>query len=210
MAPTEEGIPVSGARALARLPGQVRRRPDQLARSERWPGGADWTRLKPRLYDHDWVVYAKQPLGGPEAVLEYLGRYTHRVAISNERIVGIDGDQIAFRVRADAGSGRKRTLRLPGVEFIGRFLLHVLPAGFKRIRHYGLLSPARKRSGLAAARAALDMAAPSEATLESVADFLHRVARIEHLRCPCYGSGQMRVVAVIAPEPRALHPRGPP
>ena len=62
----------------------------QQARSECWPAGADWARLKPRLYEHDWVVYAKQPLGGPEAVLEYLGRYTHRVAISNERIVGIE------------------------------------------------------------------------------------------------------------------------
>ncbi|WP_367142090.1 transposase [Propionivibrio sp.] len=83
------------------------------------------------------------------------GRYTHRVAISNERIVGIDGNDVLFRVRADRSTGKKRTIHLPGTEFIGRFLHHVLPPGFKRIRHYGLLSPARK-NGLAAARAALE------------------------------------------------------
>lgn len=182
----------------------------QQARSECWPAGADWARLKPRLYEHDWVVYAKQPLGGPEAVLEYLGRYTHRVAISNERILGIDAEQVVFRVRAGAGLGKRTTLRLSGVEFIDRFLLHVLPAGFKRIRHYGLLSPARKRSGLAAARAALNVPTPSPATVESVADFLRRVAHIEHQRCPCCGSGQMHVVACLPPAPRALHLRGPP
>ncbi|MBK8892525.1 MAG: transposase [Propionivibrio sp.] len=100
--------------------------------------------LKHALYAHDWVVYAKQPLGGPEAVLDYLGRYTHRVAISNERIVGIDGNDVLFRVRADRSTGKKRTIHLPGTEFIGRFLHHVLPPGFKRIRHYGLLSPGPK------------------------------------------------------------------
>lgn len=82
---------------------------------------AEWRNLKQRLYAHDWVVYAKQPLGGPDAVLEYLGRYTHRVAISNERIVGVAAHEVAFRVRAEAG--KKRTIRLPGREFIGRFLL---------------------------------------------------------------------------------------
>lgn len=155
-------------------------------------------------------MFAKQPLGGPEAVLEYLGRYTHRVAISNERILGIDAEHVVFRVPAGAGLGKKTTLRLSGVEFIDRFLLHVLPAGFKRIRHYGLLSPARKRSGLAAARAALNVSTPSPATVESVADFLRRVAHIEHQRCPCCGSGQMHVVACLPPAPRALHLRGPP
>ncbi len=182
----------------------------QWAGSERWPAGCDWPSLKRRLHEHDWVVFAKEPIGGPEAVLDYLGRYTHRVAISNERIVGIDGEQVALRVRANADGGRKRTLRLPGVEFIGRFLLHVLPKGFKRIRHYGLLSPARKRSGLAAARAALDVSAPPSATVESVADFLRRVARIELSCCPDCGRGVMRVVAILPPVPHRLHPRGPP
>lgn len=187
---------------------------DGLRAADRLPASlaADsaWQRLKQRLYAHDWVVYAKQPLGGPESVLEYLGRYTHRVAISNERIVGIEGNAVAFRVRADATGGKKRTLRIPGTEFIGRFLQHVLPSGFKRIRHYGLLSPAKKKVGLAAARAALGVPPPQPAVVESVAEFLRRVARIEHERCPQCGIGQFRLVATIRPERRASTPRGPP
>ena len=132
---------------------------------------SDWQRLRSRLYAHDWVVYAKEPLGGPEAVLDYLGRYTHRVAISNERILGIDGHEVLLRVRADDASGRKRTLRVPGTEFIDRFLQHVLPCGFKRIRHYGLLAPAHKRTHLAAARAALGAPPPQPVVIETVAAF---------------------------------------
>ena len=171
---------------------------------------ADWQRLRQRLHVHDWVVYAKQPLGGPEAVLDYLGRYTHRVAISNERIVGIEGNDVLFRVRADPASGKKRTLRVPGAEFIDRFLQHVLPAGFKRIRHYGLLSPARKKDALAAARAALDVPPPQAAVIESVADFMQRVAHIEHARCSHCKIGQFRVVATLLPERNLRNPRGPP
>ena len=183
---------------------------DDLRRQGHLPDFLDssaWQRLKQDLYAHDWVVYAKQPLGGPQAVLEYLGRYTHRVAISNERIIGIANDQVAFRVRADA-EGRKRTLRLPGGEFIARFLLHVLPSGFKRIRHYGLLSPARKKIGLAAARSALAVPPPEPAIIESVAAFLCRVARLESMCCPHCG-GQFRVTATLLPQ-RGATARGPP
>ena len=183
---------------------------ETLQRSERWPATVDWQRLKPRLYTHDWVVYAKQPLGGPEAVLEYLGRYTHRVAISNERIVSIAGGEVAFRVRADPESGRKRIIRLPGTEFIDRFLLHVLPSGFKRIRHYGLLSPARKKAGLAAARAALGVPPPQPEVIESVADFLCRVAQIEQAHCPHCGIGRFRLTTTLVPKRRWLNLRGPP
>ena len=116
-------------------------------------------------------------------MLEYPGRYTHRLAISNERIVGIENDLVAFRARADADR-RKRTLRLSGSEFIARFLLHVLPAGFKRIRHYGLLSPARKKTGLAAARSALAVPPPEPAMSESLAAFVRRVARPGSMCCP--------------------------
>lgn len=184
---------------------------DGLRRQGALPGiidaEPDWQQLKQRLYAHDWVVYAKQPLGGPEAVLEYLGRYTHRVAISNERIIGIANDQVAFRVRADAEGG-KRTLRLPGTEFIARFLLHVLPSGFKRIRHYGLLSPARKKEGLAAARTALQVPPPETAVVESVADFMRRVARLASLCCSC--GGQFQVTAPLLPQRREANSRGPP
>lgn len=181
---------------------------DALRRQGHLPDFVDspaWQCLKQDLYAHDWVVFAKQPLGGPQAVLDYLGRYTHRVAISNERIVGIENEHVAFRVRADA-EGKKRTLYLPGREFIARFLLHVLPGGFKRIRHYGLLSPARKKLGLAAARSALAVPPPETAIVESVAAFLRRIARLESMCCPHCG-GPFLVTASLLPQTRA---RGPP
>ncbi len=170
---------------------------------------AGWRSLKARLYAHDWVVYAKQPLGGPAAVLDYLGRYTHRVAISNERLVGIEAGAVAFRVRAEPEGGKKRLVRLPGAEFIGRFLLHVLPRGFKRIRHYGLLSPARKTVGLAAARCALAVPAPDPVVVEAAADFLRRVAGITWQACPHCRQGAFRVVASL-PAQSARHARAPP
>ena len=164
--------------------------------------------LTRRLYLHDWVVYAKQPLGGPQAVLDYLARYTHRVAISNERILGIEHGQVAFRVRGE--HGKRRTLRLPGGEFIDRFLKHVLPAGFKRIRHYGLLAPAHKACRLALARAALDVPPPEPAVVESVEAFMRRVAGIELCTCPVC-RGRLRVVAVLAPARSGeTGARGPP
>lgn len=172
-------------------------------------GATEWRRLRAALFAHDWVVYAKQPLGGPEQVLEYLGRYTHRVAISNERIVAVDAREVAFRVRADAG--KKRTLRLAGEEFVRRFLLHVLPAGFKRIRHYGLLAPSRKASRLPAARAALGVPPPDPAVVASVADFMHRVARFDVAACPCCRVGRMvRAGSLPASRPQPAIPRGPP
>jgi len=129
------------------------------------------------------------------------------VAISNERIVGIENDQVALRGRADA-DGRKRTLRLPGSEFIARFLLGVLPAGFKRIRHYGLLLPARKKAGLTAARSALAVPPPEPALIESVAAFLRRVARLGSMCCPHCG-GQLQVTGTLLPLAKA-NARGPP
>lgn len=181
---------------------------DHLRQQGQLPESVDpatWQRLKRTLHAHDWVVYAKQPLGGPQAVLDYLGRYTHRVAISNERIVGITNDQVAFRVRADA-EGKQRVLRLPGSEFIARFLLHVLPSGFKRIRHYGLLSPARKQAGLAAARSALAAPPPEVAIIESVAAFMQRISRQASLCCPHCG-GRLAITASLLPGTQA---RGPP
>lgn len=181
---------------------------DHLRQQGQLPESVDpatWQRLKRTLHAHDWVVYAKQPLGGPQAVLDYLGRYTHRVAISNERIVGITNDQVAFRVRADA-EGKQRVLRLPGSEFIARFLRHVLPSGFKRIRHYGLLSPARKQAGLAAARSALAAPPPEVAIIESVAAFMQRISRQTSLYCPHCG-GRLAITASLLPRTQA---RGPP
>jgi hypothetical protein len=170
-----------------------------------------WRDLLARLYVHDWVVYAKHSLGGPAQVLDYLGRYTHRVAISNERILGMDADTVSVRVRDWTQGNRRRTLRLPAQTFIERFLLHVLPKGFKRIRHYGLLGPAGKAVKLAQARAALAAPTPDPLVVESVQDFLRRIDRIECSRCPHCGRGQFVTTAPIAPERVRMPPlRGPP
>lgn len=179
-----------------------------------WPtvaAAGDWQHLKTMLHAHDWVVYAKQPLGGPEQVLAYLGRYTHRVAISNERIVGINADGVRFRVRADALTGAKQTVLLSGTEFIGRFLLHVLPTGFKRIRHYGLLAPAHKTRRLAMARAALGAPPPDPAVVESMAAFMQRVAQHDWLACVRCGGGRLVVTGALPAVRRAsASSRGPP
>lgn len=159
------------------------------------PQGTDqpWRARSRALYKHQWVVYAKSPLGGAAQVLEYLARYTHRTALSNERIVGMDTTHVALRVRADAHGG-KRLERVPGVEFVRRFLLHVLPTGSKRLRHYGVLAPAGKRVLLAQARSALQMPAQNPLAIESAQDFMQRVAQHDLLQCPYCPGGRLRVV----------------
>lgn len=170
----------------------------------------NWRELLVALRQHDWVVYAKQPLGGPAQVLAYLSRYTHRVAISNERIVGMQDGQVAFRVRDHANPGKKRIERLPAEAFIGRFLLHALPTGFKRIRHYGILAPSHKQEKLAACRQALAMPVPDKAVMESVQAFMQRVAAIDIGKCPCCEAGRMQVVGVIVPRRERCQSTGPP
>jgi len=119
----------------------------------------------------DWVVYAKPPFGGPEAVLAYLSRYTHRVAISNHRLVSADGDMVAFRwkdYRIKQGD-RMKVMRLPTAEFIRRFLIHVLPSGFHRIRHTGFLANGIRRDRISKIRRLLD-AEPSQTSVEGESD----------------------------------------
>lgn len=170
------------------------------------PDAAAWRALLARLFAQEWVVYAKQPLGGAGQVLEYLGRYTHRVAISNERILGVDEREVRLRVRDSANGNRKRTLALPAHTFIDRFLLHVLPSGFKRIRHYGVLGPAGKAVKLAQARAALAVPPPDPPVVESVAAFMRRIDRLAWTRCRYCGQGNCVPTAALAP----LRARAPP
>ena len=169
------------------------------------------------LNRHAWVVYANTPLAGPEVVLDYLSRYTHRVAVSNERIVAVDAAGVRLRIRADKHGG-KRTVLIDGPAFIARFLQHVLPPGFKRIRHYGLLSPAVKTVRMAAARAALAMPAPNAQAQEDAAAFLKRVAGIDLASCPHCRIGRWLTIKVLpvlpatrnAPQDLDLQCRGPP
>lgn len=101
------------------------------------------------LYAHNWVVYAKKPFGGPQHVLHYLGRYTHRVAVSNHRLLNFSEGRVTFRWKDYTHGGRKRRMTLTADEFLRRFLLHVLPRGFVRIRHFGWLAN-RHRTALVA------------------------------------------------------------
>jgi len=191
----------------------------QGGRLERDPQAQDdrWRARQRQLYAHDWVVYAKTPLGGPAQVLEYLSRYTHRTAISNERIRAINAQEVVFTVRADVKGG-KRLIRLDGLEFVRRFMLHILPTGIKRIRHFGVLASACKGVKLAAARMALQMPPSNPQALESAQAFMVRAAKIDVLQCPCCKQGRLHVTAVLAglerlPAPeRSLVPecRGPP
>jgi hypothetical protein len=102
---------------------------------------ASWLRV---LFRHDWVIYSKRPFGGPEHVLRYLGAYTHRVAISNSRLVVLANGHVTFRWRDSAHGNKKRLMTLPVEEFLRRFLLHLLPRGFVRIRNFGFLANRRR------------------------------------------------------------------
>jgi hypothetical protein len=160
-----------------------------------------------------WVVYAKEPFAGPEAVLAYLSRYTHRVAISNRRLVTADESGVTFRYkdyRID-GPGRYKTMTLPTHEFIRRFLIHVLPKGFHRIRHYGVLANGQRAANLARARELLHVPPPATAsqTMETATDA--GKTRAEPHPCPCCG-GRMLVIEVFARggAPRYRPQRAPP
>jgi hypothetical protein len=162
------------------------------------------------LYAQPWVVYAKRPFGGPQQVLDYLGRYTHRVAISNNRLATVEEDRVSFRYKDYAHGNRRKVLTLQTGEFIRRFLLHVLPRGFVRIRHYGLLANLTKRLKLSQARQALDYAplVPSPAPPESLAAFWLRVANRDIHQCPYCRTGRMVPIASLASQ-RARAPPAP-
>ena len=147
-----------------------------------------------------WVVYAKRPFGGPAQVLEYLGRYTHRVAISNNRISGIDGGRVRFTYRDYRNGNGQRVMDLEADEFIRRFLLHVLPQGFHRIRQYGLLSNRRRSGDLATCRELLGAPMLHEPASQErdAKTSCKRVTGVDLDRCPACDTGQMRVVQVIA------------
>jgi hypothetical protein len=162
-------------------------------------------RLFNTLYDKPWVVYAKRPFAGPAQVLDYLGRYTHRVAISNHRLVSCNDTEVRFGYKDYAHGNRRKVMTLTPAEFIRRFLLHVLPSGFMRIRHYGILANRAKREKLAAARAALEtQSTPAPTQPESVAAFWLRVASLDIHQCPHCKTGRMIAIGPIrAPSARA-------
>jgi hypothetical protein len=150
-----------------------------------------------------WFVYSKRPFAGPKAVLAYLSRYTHRVAISNNRLIAADATSVTFKVKdyRVEGPGRYTTITLGPHEFIRRFLLHVLPKGFHRIRHYGLLAGARDER-LAQARELLQMAPTTTGSEDDAAAADDPTASAAS--CPCCG-GRMIIIETFEPGDQPSH-----
>jgi len=157
--------------------------------------------LLAELYAQPWVVYAKRPFAGPEQVLAYLGRYTHRIALTNSRLVSLDEHTVRFRYKDYACGNRRKVMALAPQEFIRRYLAHVLPKGFMRIRHYGLLGNRAKHHKLTQARAALNAPRPEPrpATPETIEAFWLRVAQLDIHQCPHCASGRLHRIGTLAP-----------
>ncbi|WP_036289122.1 IS91 family transposase [Methylosinus sp. PW1] len=165
---------------------------------------AAFARYLAPLRDIEWVVYAKRPFGGARQVLDYLGRYTHRVAIANGRLLACDDGVVRFRWKDYRANDKIKAMTLDADEFMRRFLIHVLPKGFRRIRHFGFLANARRAQKLAHIRAALDMAEPPPSVEPT--DYRERYAMLTGKRidiCPCCG-GRM---VDFGPWPRPSPPR---
>ena len=153
------------------------------------------------LRQAEWVVYAKPPFGGPAQVLAYLARYTHRAAIANSRLVAIDKDEVAFTFKDYRRNGQRKVMRLEAHEFIRRFLLHVLPDGFHRIRHYGFLANGHRVQKLERCRSVLEAQAPPQDNGEPGGGGKVRPAAEQQrdiIVCPECG-GAMRRIGCLAP-----------
>jgi hypothetical protein len=158
----------------------------------------------------EWVVYAKRPFGGPQQVLEYLGRYTHRVAISNNRLIDFADGEVTFRWKDYRHAPRQKLMHLDAPEFIRRFLLHVLPNGFQRIRHYGFLANRHRAAKLARCKELIANPAPAVAVPDVPLDYRDRYLLLtgKSLRnCPQCAHGHMICIETFAP---GSLPRGPP
>jgi hypothetical protein len=149
-----------------------------------------------QLYKKNWVVYAKRPFGGPQQVLEYLGRYTHKIAISNHRLQAIDEKTVTFGYKDYRKEGKKQSMILEGKEFIRRFALHILPKGFVRIRHYGILSSTSKVKNIPIIRAQLSAS-------KTATKIQTKAQPYNPLICACCKTETMKTIEIL---PR----RGPP
>jgi len=153
----------------------------------------------------EWVVYAKRPFAGPEQVLDYVGRYTHRVAISNNRLLDIAEAKVSFRYKDYRHDAQQKTMTLQAEEFIRRFLLHVLPEGFQRIRYYGFLANRSREQKLTRCRELLGMPAPGPAASETSTDYSKRYEELTGSslwKCPVCHQGRMLVIEIL---PRSPH-----
>ncbi len=166
-----------------------------------WQKPAGFGRLVSPLYKKEWVVYCKPPLGGPQHTLAYLGRYAHRVALSNERLLGIKDDQVTFRFRDRKDHNRVKAMTLDAFDFIRRFLLHVLPHRFVKIRHYGLLSTRNRKAKLLRCRRLLGpgASAPTKMPKAPWYELLQQLTGVDPRICPVCGQGHMVLQSELAP-----------
>jgi Putative transposase/Transposase zinc-binding domain len=190
------GLRTAFQRGRLRFPGRLA----ALARPARFH------RLLDETVRTEWVVYAKPPTKGPATVLKYLARYTHKTAISNSRLVSLTDDQVTFRWKDYTHGGRRGTMTLEAVEFVRRFLMHVLPSGFVRVRHYGLLANRHRQEKLARCRELLGMAVPPQPDTaptdpDPIPPPSHEATVTPTRVCPRCGAGRMILVAEFPPIP---------
>lgn len=157
----------------------------------------DFARFLAPLQHGDWVVYSKPPFGGPERVLEYLGRYTHRVAISNNRIEEFQAGNVTFTYKDYKHEQRRKRMTLSADEFLRRFLLHVLPDGFQRIRHYGFLGNRHRAENLARCRHLLSVPDPAPQSMSDYREHSRQLTGLDPLLCPVCKRGEMQRVAEL-------------
>jgi hypothetical protein len=163
-----------------------------------------------QLYDKAWVVYAKRPMAGPQQVLDYLGRYTHRVAIANHRIVDVHDAQVRFTFHNRRQGNRLETMTLPASEFIRRFLLHVVPHGLQRLRHIGFLANRCKAQALQQCRQLLHQPAPPKPQKKTVAEWMWQWTGTDVTQCPHCGHGPLQRLPLASLPPGAGKPGLPP
>jgi hypothetical protein len=149
------------------------------------------------LHDSEWVVYAKAPFGGPDRVLDYLGRYTHRVAISNNRLEALKDGQVSFAYKDYKHEQRHKVITMSADEFLRRFLLHILPDSFQRIRHYGLLSNRHRAENLTRCRELLAMPAPIPAPERRYRERWQQLTGHDPLQCPQCCNGKLVRIAIL-------------
>jgi hypothetical protein len=169
-------------------------------KTSQWETQPDFSSLIDQLWENEWVVYCKPPIAGPRQVLDYLARYTNRVAISNHRIVEVGDGRVSFTCRDRKNGNRRKVMTLEATEFIRRFLLHVLPQGFVRIRYYGFLANRSKRENLERLSEILPFHFNTdEPERKNTVELMFELTGSDVTRCPSCGVGTMRTVALIPP-----------
>ncbi len=164
-------------------------------------GRTNFIRYLDRLRQMEWVVYAKPPFGGPDRVLDYLGRYTHRIAISNNRLLECKDGRVTFTYKDYKHEQKRKVMTLSADEFLRRFLFHVLPDGFQRIRHYGLLGNRHRAEHLARCRELLAVPTPIPPSEPDYRQHCQQLTGQDPLRCPQCQTGPMVRIAILIPAP---------